>query len=83
MLFVRKAEGAMEQIGSRGHLPIVVGGTGFYLHALAYDTDFTQQPGDAWASEENWSSKRGSWGLRAYTGDWRRSSRIGPCDSQE
>ena len=47
MLFVRKAKEAMEQIRSRGHLPIVVGGPGFYLHALAYDTDFTQQPGDA------------------------------------
>ena len=29
MLFVRKAKEAMEQIRSRGHLPIVVGGTGF------------------------------------------------------
>lgn len=25
---------------SRKHIPIVVGGTGFYIHALLYDTDF-------------------------------------------
>ena len=32
--FVRRAQGAIEAIAQRGHLPIVVGGTGLYLRGL-------------------------------------------------
>ena len=46
MLFVKRAKEAIEQIRSRGRLPMVVGGTGFYLHALAYDTQFTEEHTD-------------------------------------
>ena len=34
----------MEQIYANGHIPIVVGGTGFYIQALLYDIDFTDNP---------------------------------------
>ncbi|MBF5059187.1 tRNA (adenosine(37)-N6)-dimethylallyltransferase MiaA [Candidatus Neptunochlamydia vexilliferae] len=34
--FYEQATGACREILSRGHVPIVVGGTGFYLHALLY-----------------------------------------------
>ena len=30
----------------RGHLPVVVGGTGFYIQALLYDIDFTEEDSD-------------------------------------
>ena len=36
------AKKCIEDINSRGKLPIVVGGTGFYIHALLYDTDFDE-----------------------------------------
>lgn len=39
--FVEKAKAAMEIIYGRGHIPIVVGGTGFYIQALLYHVDFS------------------------------------------
>ncbi len=39
--FQQMAKNAMEQIYANGHIPIVVGGTGFYIQALLYDIDFT------------------------------------------
>lgn len=40
------AKKCVEDIVSRGKLPIVVGGTGFYIHALLYDTDFDENEND-------------------------------------
>lgn len=40
--FQAMAKEAMAGIYSRGHVPIVTGGTGFYIQALAYDIDFTE-----------------------------------------
>ncbi len=34
---------AMEDIYSRGKIPIICGGTGFYIQAILYDIQFTQQ----------------------------------------
>lgn len=39
--FQEMAKKAMEGIYGRGHIPIVTGGTGFYIQALIYDIDFT------------------------------------------
>ncbi len=39
-VFQRMAKQAMEEIYSHGKIPIVVGGTGFYIQALLYDIDF-------------------------------------------
>lgn len=44
--FVELAHQAMEQIYAHGHIPIVVGGTGFYIQALLYEIDFTKNDGD-------------------------------------
>ena len=44
--FQRMAKEAMEGIFDRGHIPVVVGGTGFYIQALAYDIDFTENDSD-------------------------------------
>ena len=39
--FQQLAKKAIEEIDDRGHIPIVTGGTGFYIHALIYDTVFS------------------------------------------
>ena len=39
-LFQSLARQAIKEISSRGNIPIVVGGTGFYIQALLYDIDF-------------------------------------------
>ncbi len=40
--FQSMAVEAMERIYGRGHIPLVVGGTGFYIQALLYGIDFSQ-----------------------------------------
>ncbi len=44
--FQEMAKSAMEEIYSHGHIPILVGGTGFYIQALVYDIDFTNKDED-------------------------------------
>ncbi len=46
VLFQRMAAQAVEEICSRGHIPVLVGGTGFYIQALLYDIDFTENDED-------------------------------------
>lgn len=41
-IFKKMAEDAMDEIYSEGRIPIIVGGTGFYIQALLYDIDFTE-----------------------------------------
>ena len=41
-LFAELAKQAVETIYSHGKIPIIVGGTGFYIQALLYDIDFTE-----------------------------------------
>ena len=45
-LFKAMAEDAMKGIVNRGRLPIVVGGTGFYIQAIAYDIAFSEEADD-------------------------------------
>ena len=40
--FQQLAQKAMREIWERGHIPIVTGGTGFYIQALLYDIDFDE-----------------------------------------
>jgi len=44
--FKEMADNAIEQIYSRNHIPIIVGGTGFYIQAILYDIDFTENAND-------------------------------------
>lgn len=46
MIFQQKAKAYMEEIWAKGKVPIVVGGTGFYINALLYDNAFTETDGD-------------------------------------
>ena len=50
--FQELAKEAMEEIFRSGHIPIVVGGTGFYIQALLYDIDFTENDSDLSFREE-------------------------------
>ncbi len=43
MIFQKMARKYMEGIYDRGHIPIIVGGTGFYINALVYDNDFAEE----------------------------------------
>lgn len=45
-IFQKMAKEAVEEIYSHGHIPIVTGGTGFYIQALLYDIDFTENGED-------------------------------------
>ena len=44
--FQQMAKEAAERIWEKGKIPLVVGGTGFYIQALLYDIDFTENDGD-------------------------------------
>lgn len=41
--FLTHAKNAMNEIYKRGHIPIIVGGTGFYIQAVLYDIAFSAQ----------------------------------------
>ena len=43
--FQQLAKEALTGIYERGHIPIVTGGTGFYIQALLYDIDFSTEEG--------------------------------------
>lgn len=50
--FQNMAKDAIGKIYTRGHIPIVVGGTGFYIQALLYDIDFTENDEDTALREQ-------------------------------
>lgn len=45
--FQEMAKKAMEDIYQKNRMPIVTGGTGFYIQALVYNIDFTEEAKDA------------------------------------
>lgn len=45
-VFKEKAKQAIEEIYSKGKIPIIVGGTGFYIQAIVYDIEFSQEEND-------------------------------------
>lgn len=42
VVFQQKTKQYMEEIYQRGHIPILVGGTGFYIQAVLYDINFSE-----------------------------------------
>lgn len=46
VVFQQMAKKALEQIYRHGNIPIVAGGTGFYIQALLYDIDFKENLGE-------------------------------------
>ncbi len=51
-VFQKMAKDAVNTIYSHGNIPIVTGGTGFYIQALLYDIDFTDNGEDSSIREE-------------------------------
>lgn len=50
-IFKDKATEAINTIYEKGKIPIIVGGTGFYIQAILYDIDFTQTEGHPYRDE--------------------------------
>ena len=51
----------MKEIRSRGHIPILVGGTGFYIQAVVRDIDFTENEASPYRAElERLAEEKGS-----------------------
>lgn len=46
VVFQKKAKSYMNGIYKRGHIPILVGGTGFYIQSVLYDIDFESEDSD-------------------------------------
>lgn len=47
MLFQQFAKQVIEEIYDRGHIPILTGGTGFYIQSVLYDISFTEETDDS------------------------------------
>lgn len=47
VMFQKYAKEAIEKIYAKGKVPILVGGTGFYIQSVLYDIDFTENEEDA------------------------------------
>ena len=45
-VFQRMAHDALRKIHERGKIPVICGGTGFYIQSVLYDIDFTENPAD-------------------------------------
>ena len=59
--FQAMAREAMEGIYARGHVPIVTGGTGFYIQAVVRDIDFTENEASPYRAElEALAEEKGS-----------------------
>jgi len=52
VLFAKLAKDAMKHCWENGKIPILVGGTGFYIQAVLYDIDFTENDDDKSYREE-------------------------------
>ncbi len=65
VVFQKKAKEALKEIYANGQIPIIVGGTGFYIQALLYDISFDQQDSDAALREEllKYASEHGAHAL--------------------
>lgn len=46
VIFQEKVKQCIREIYERGHIPILTGGTGFYIQAILYDIDFQENPDD-------------------------------------
>lgn len=45
-VFKKLATEAMEEIYAKGKIPIIAGGTGFYIQSVLYDIEFSEEEGD-------------------------------------
>lgn len=50
--FKEKAKQYIYEIWNRGHIPIIAGGTGFYIQSVLYDVEFTKENDDGLIRKE-------------------------------
>lgn len=62
--FQKMAKKAMEEIWEKGKIPIIVGGTGFYIQSIVYDIDFSEE------KEENGYRQELEKLVKEKGGDW-------------
>ncbi|MCC8139559.1 MAG: tRNA (adenosine(37)-N6)-dimethylallyltransferase MiaA [Lachnospiraceae bacterium] len=68
--FQQMAKEAMREIRSHGHIPILVGGTGFYIQAITRDIDFTENEATPYRQElEALAREKGSAYLHGLLAD--------------
>ncbi|MCD7836845.1 MAG: tRNA (adenosine(37)-N6)-dimethylallyltransferase MiaA [Lachnospiraceae bacterium] len=64
--FKRKCEEYIKEIYGRGHIPILTGGTGFYIQAILRDISFAEETDSGYRDElENIAAERGAHFLHA------------------
>ena len=76
--FQQMAKEALDGIYQRGHIPIVVGGTGFYIQALLYDISFENNEEDhpTGKSWKNWHRKKVQKSCIRCCGRWMKRRRL-------
>lgn len=75
VLFQKMAKEAMEEIYAKNKIPILVGGTGFYIQAVLYDIDFTESQEDSPYREELWQ-------IAKTQGETVLHQMLGECDPE-
>lgn len=73
------AKACVEEIHSRGHIPILCGGTGFYIQAVTRDIDFTDTFADPDYRNEllSYAGENGADALH------RRLAEVDPCAAEQ
>lgn len=59
-IFQKLAKQAMQEILDRGNIPIIAGGTGFYIQALLYDISFEEEHSAVRTYYENLAAEKGN-----------------------
>ena len=70
--FKEAAKKAVEDIYSRGKIPMLVGGTGFYIQSLLYDVDFDESQGKVSSYREELEKKYDELGADAMFEELRK-----------
>ena len=64
--FQKLAKKCIREILGRGHVPVLTGGTGFYIQAVLYDIDFDGTDNEGAGSPDNTDAKDSGTGYRRY-----------------
>ncbi len=77
--YVRLARQQIEQVHQRGHLPVLVGGTGLYISSLVDNIQFSQEDGDPQLREQlkGFAEQNGVQAL------WQRLDEVDPAAAQK
>ena len=77
--YVRLARQQIEQVHQRGHLPVLVGGTGLYISSLVDNIQFSQEDGDPQLREQ----LKGFAEQNSVQALWQRLDEVDPAAAQK